>query len=84
MALQPAGQDPEALIAPGAVTLPLVSQLNASSFGIMLLLVWGRRDHGTIPVGMRKSSGFIGDLVIEARPLPTGKGSPDLAMPTCR
>jgi hypothetical protein len=49
-----AGQDPEARLVPGTVTVPLRSQPNASPFGIMLLLVWGRPEHGMIPtVGWR-------------------------------
>jgi hypothetical protein len=39
VAMQPAGQDPEALLAPGMVALPLLSRTNASPFWIMLLLV---------------------------------------------
>jgi hypothetical protein len=39
LAMQPAGQDPEARLAPGTVTLPLCSRANASPFWIMLLLV---------------------------------------------
>jgi hypothetical protein len=42
------GQDPEALLAPGTVILPLCSRTNASPFSIMLLLVWGRSEHGII------------------------------------
>jgi len=48
-ATEPAGQDPEVLLAPGTVTLLLRSQTNASRFWIMLLLVWGRLDNGMIP-----------------------------------
>ena len=47
--MQPAGQDPEARLVPGTVTLPLRSRTNASPFWIMLLLVWGRLDNGMIP-----------------------------------
>jgi hypothetical protein len=47
--MQPAGQDPEACVVPGTVTLPLCSRTNASPFWIMLLRVWGRLDHGRIP-----------------------------------
>ncbi len=50
LAMQPAGQDPEARLAPGTVTLPLCSRTNASPFWIMLLRVWGRLDHGMSPV----------------------------------
>ena len=50
-AMQPAGQDPEARLVPGAVTLPLRSRTNASPFWIMLLLVWGRLDNGIILFG---------------------------------
>jgi hypothetical protein len=39
--MQPAGQDPEAHLAPGMVTVPLCSRPNASPFWIMLLLVSG-------------------------------------------
>jgi hypothetical protein len=46
--MQPAGQDPEARLLPGAVTLPLRSRTNASPFWIMLLLVWGRLDNGRL------------------------------------
>src|SRR5262245_56461485 len=49
--MQPAGQDPEAHLVPGAVTLPLRLQTNASPFWIMLLLVWGRLDNGMILFG---------------------------------
>ena len=49
--MQPAGQDPEARLVPGAVTLPLRSRTNASPFWIMLLLVWGRLDNGIILFG---------------------------------
>src|SRR5262245_51970400 len=49
--MQPAGQDPEARLVPGAVTLPLRSRTNASLFWIMLLLVWGRLDNGIILFG---------------------------------
>src|SRR5690348_4586922 len=48
--MQPAGQDPEARLVPGTVTVPLCSQTNASPFWIMLLLVWGRLDHGIIRI----------------------------------
>jgi hypothetical protein len=47
--MQPAGQDPEARLVPGTVTLPLCSRTNASPYWIMLLLVWGRLEHGMIP-----------------------------------
>src|SRR5260221_13601225 len=47
--MQPAGQDPEARLAPGTGTLPLYSRPNASPFWIMLLLVWRRSEHGMIP-----------------------------------
>ncbi len=49
LAMQPAGQDPEARLAPGTGTLPLCSRTNASPFGIILLLVWGKLEHGMIP-----------------------------------
>jgi hypothetical protein len=49
VAMQPAGQDPEARVVPGTVTLPLCSRANASPFWIMLLLVWRRSEHGMIP-----------------------------------
>jgi hypothetical protein len=48
-AIQPAGQDPEAHLVPGTVTLPLCSRTNASPFWMMLLLVWGRLDNWMIP-----------------------------------
>jgi hypothetical protein len=48
--MQPAGQDPEARLAPGTVTLPLCSRGNASPFWIMLLLVSGRPEHGMIRI----------------------------------
>ena len=48
--MQPAGQDPEARLAPGTVTLPLCSRTNASPFWIMLLLVLGRLDNGMIRI----------------------------------
>ena len=50
LAMQPAGQDPEARLVPGTVTLPLRSRTNASPFWIMLLRVSGRRDHGMIRI----------------------------------
>jgi hypothetical protein len=46
--MQPAGQDPEARLVPATVTLPLCSRTKASPFWIMLLLVWGRSEHGMI------------------------------------
>jgi hypothetical protein len=54
LAMQPAGQDPEARLAPGTVTLPLCSRPDASPFWIMLLLVPGRTDHGIIVPDQRK------------------------------
>jgi hypothetical protein len=48
--MQPAGQDPEARLMPGTVTVPLYSQTNASPFWIMLLLVLGRLDNGMIRI----------------------------------
>ena len=48
--MQPAGQDPEARLMPGTVTVPLCSQTNASPFWIMLLLVLGRLDNGMIRI----------------------------------
>jgi len=36
--MQPAGQDPEARLAPGTVTLPLCSRTNASPFSIIICL----------------------------------------------
>jgi hypothetical protein len=59
LAMQPAGQDPEARPVPGTVTLPLCSRTNASPFWIMLLLVWGRSEHGMIPA----ASTSLGDSV---------------------
>src|SRR6516225_6392519 len=59
LAMQPAGQDPEARLVPGTVTLPLCSRTNASPFWIMLLLVWGRSEHGMIPA----ASTSLGDSV---------------------
>jgi hypothetical protein len=50
VAMQPAGQDPEVLLAPGTVAVPLRSQPNASPFWIMLLLVSGRLDNGMIRI----------------------------------
>src|SRR5438046_10749921 len=55
-AMQPAGQDPEARLAPGTVTVPLCSRANASHFWIMLLLVCGRLDHGMIQLRAEDSS----------------------------
>jgi hypothetical protein len=46
--MQPAGQDPEARLAPGTVILPLCSRANASLFWIMSLLVSARADHAMI------------------------------------
>jgi hypothetical protein len=48
LAMQPAGRDPEARLAPGTGTLPLCWRGNASAFWIMLLLVSVRTDHGII------------------------------------
>ncbi len=48
-AMQPAGQDPEARLLPGTVTVPLCSRTKASPFWIMLLLVLGRSEHGMTP-----------------------------------
>jgi hypothetical protein len=50
LAMQPAGQDPEARPVLGTVTVPLCSGTNASLFWIRLLLVWGRSEHGMIRV----------------------------------
>jgi len=64
--MQPAGQDPEARLAPGMVTLPLCSRANASPFWIMLLLVWGRPEHGMIPAAVEVTTGaFPGDIVAQ-------------------
>ncbi len=54
--MQPAGQDPEACVVPGTVTLPLCSRTNASPFWIMLLLFLGRLDHGRIPALAHKTA----------------------------
>ena len=48
--MQPAGQNPEALLTPGTVTVPLCLRTNASPFWIMLLLVSGRLDNGMISI----------------------------------
>src|SRR6516225_1220685 len=58
-AMQPAGQHPEGASHPETVTLPLCSRTNASPFWIMLLLVWGRSEHGMIPA----ASTSLGDSV---------------------
>src|SRR5258707_5041123 len=50
VAMRPTGQDPELLLAPGTVAVPLRSQPNASPFWIMLLLVSGRLDNGMIRI----------------------------------
>ena len=52
VAMRLAGQDPELLLAPGTVAVPLRSQPNASPFWIMLLLVSGTRimDNGMIRI----------------------------------
>src|SRR5260370_9341055 len=55
-----AGQDPEARLAPGTVTLPLCSRPDASPFWIMLLLVWRRSEHGMIAPQRRLPSRFRG------------------------
>jgi hypothetical protein len=60
LAMQPAGQDPEARLAPGTVTLPLCSRPDASPFWIMLLLVWRRSEHGMISPQRRLPSRFRG------------------------
>jgi len=57
-AMQPAGQDPEALLAPGTVILALRSRTSASPFWIMLLLVWGGPEHGMIRTAFWRSAGF--------------------------
>jgi hypothetical protein len=46
VAMRLAGPDPDLLLAPGTVAVPLRSQPNASPFWIMLLLVSGRLDTG--------------------------------------
>ena len=48
--MQPAGQNPEALLTPGTLTVPLCLRTNASPFWIMLLLVSGRLDNGMISI----------------------------------
>src|SRR5262245_47777550 len=48
--MQPAGQNPEALLTPGTVTVPLSSHTNASPFWIMLLLVEGSLGQGIIRI----------------------------------
>src|SRR5260370_7628756 len=55
-----AGQDPEARLAPGTVTLPLCSRPDASPFWVMLLLVWRRSEHGRISPQRRLPSRFRG------------------------
>src|SRR5215211_5286519 len=53
--MQPAGQDPEARLAPGTVTVPLCPRANASPFWIMSLLVSGRTNHAMFLVRRRIS-----------------------------
>src|SRR5258707_244255 len=48
-----AWQDHEARAAHGTVTVLLCSRPNASPFWIMLLLFWGRLDHGIIRICLR-------------------------------
>ena len=62
--MQPAGQDPEARLAPGTVTLPLCSRGNASPFWIMLLLVSGRPEHGMIRIWQDQLTRALGEAVI--------------------
>jgi len=52
------GRDPEARVVPGTVTVALCSRTNASPFWIMLLLVWGRSEHGMISPQRRLPSPF--------------------------
>jgi hypothetical protein len=46
---------------PGTITVPLCSRTNASPFWIMLLLVWGRPEHGMIPA----VAGFEGATALD-------------------
>ena len=71
-AMQPAGQDPEALLTPGTVAVPLCSRTNASPFWIILLLVWGGwsmeywfRNRRAVSSGGRFSSGFPARSVLD-------------------
>jgi hypothetical protein len=54
--MQPAGQDPEARVVPGTITLPLCTRMNASPFWIMLLRFLGRLEHGMIPALVHKTA----------------------------
>src|SRR5436190_18898653 len=68
LALQPAGQDPEARLVPGTVTLPLCSRTNASPFWIMLLRVWGRLEHGMIPA-LATGFGIVTQRICRGEPM---------------
>ncbi len=63
--MQPAGQDPEARLAPGTLTLPLRSRTNASPFSLILLLLCGRSEHGMIRLAFLALEGAAnqGDLL---------------------
>jgi hypothetical protein len=50
--MQPAGQDPEARLVPGTVTVPLHSRTNANPFWI--IIVAGRSEHANAGVCHRK------------------------------
>jgi len=72
--MQPAGQDPEARLVSGTVTLPLRSRPNASPFWIMLLLVFGKLDNGMIRVWPLEladtaTSQPISSLPVTSRPI---------------
>src|SRR5262245_30729890 len=56
------GAESRGRVAPGTVIVPLCSRTNASPFSMMLLLVWGRWDHGMIRLrgGDSSSSSFLG------------------------
>src|SRR5260370_5287816 len=69
LAMQPAGPTPAARLVPGTVALPLLSRANASPFWIMLLLVWGRPEHGMIPAACGYESRRFGRCAP-----PAGKG----------
>jgi hypothetical protein len=78
--MQPAGQDPEARLVPGTVTLPLRSRTNASPFWIMLLLIWRRSEHGIIPAAASAghllhliAGGIVGSMPLSRTQQPTAE-----------
>ena len=87
--MQPAGQDPEALLGARTVAVPLCSRTNASPFWIILLLVRGGSEHGilrfrnrrAVSSGGRFSSGSPARSVLDPLVVASRRRSTSLA--TC-